>query len=73
MAACSSHDGGKPALHGAPAGNASAHAPANDKTAFALVSVSSEMSDSHTALTLQFNAPLASAQTFDQQIAVTEW
>ncbi|HEV2682032.1 MAG TPA: MG2 domain-containing protein, partial [Rhodanobacter sp.] len=73
MAACSgSHDGGKPTLQGAPAGSASAQsAAAAAKSAFALVSASSEVQDSHTALTLQFNAPLASAQTFDQQIAVT--
>lgn len=72
LAACNrGHDGGKPTLQGAPAGNASAQSAAAAKSAFGLVSASSETQDSRTALTLQFNAPLASAQTFDQQIAVT--
>ena len=70
LAACHrGHDNGKPALQGAPAGSASAPAPA--KTDFALVSASSQASDSRTALTLRFNATLASAQAFDTLIAVT--
>ncbi len=73
VAACHrGHDSDKPALQGAPASSASApSAPANRKTAFALVSASSETSDSRTALTLRFNATLASAQAFDSLIAVT--
>jgi uncharacterized protein YfaS (alpha-2-macroglobulin family) len=64
-----SHEDAKPALQGAPAGSASAHQAA--KTAFALVSASSESRDTRTALTLRFNATLASAQAFDTLIAVT--
>ena len=70
LAACHrGHDNGKPALQGAPAGSASAPTPA--KAEFALVSASSQTSDSRTALTLRFNATLASAQAFDTLIAVT--
>lgn len=70
IAACHrGHEGGKPPLQGAPASSASAHETA--KTAFALVSASSESHDSRTALTLRFNATLASAQAFDTLIAVT--
>ena len=60
---------GRPALQGAPASSASTHGAA--KSVFALVSASSESSDSRTALTLRFNAALASAQAFDTLIAVT--
>jgi len=66
------HDSDKPALQGAPSSSASTPpAAANGKTAFALVSASSETSGSRTALTLRFNATLASAQAFDSLIAVT--
>jgi len=69
LAACSHHEEGKPALQGAPAASRSAHAPA--KQPFALVSAGSQTADSRTAITLHFNAKLASAQPFDQQLAVT--
>jgi alpha-2-macroglobulin len=70
LAACHrGPDSGKPALQSAPAGSASA--PAKAKAEFALVSASSQTSDSRTALTLRFNATLASAQAFDTLIAVT--
>ena len=73
VAACHhGHDGDKPPLQGAPAGSATTQpASASGKTAFALVSASSETSNSRTALTLHFNATLASAQAFDTLIAVT--
>ena len=71
LVACSGkHDGDKPALQGAPASASTQHAPAG-KTAFALVSAASESAGSRTALTLRFNATLASAQAFDTLIAVT--
>ncbi len=71
LAACGrSHDGNPPVLQGAAAPASSTAQPAA-KSAFALVSASSTTSDSRTALTLRFNAPLASAQTFDDLIAVT--
>ncbi|OOG60751.1 hypothetical protein B0E47_02430 [Rhodanobacter sp. B05] len=71
LAACGrSHDGHPPALQGAPATAGTAAHPAAT-SAFALVSASSKTSDSRTALTLRFNAPLASAQSFDELIAVT--
>jgi uncharacterized protein YfaS (alpha-2-macroglobulin family) len=70
IAACHrGHEGGKPPLQGAPAGSATTQPAA--KTDFALVSASSESRDSRTALTLRFNAALASAQAFDTLIAVT--
>ncbi|MEO6800853.1 MAG: alpha-2-macroglobulin, partial [Rhodanobacter sp.] len=65
-----SHDGNAPALQGKPAAASSVAHPAG-KSDFALVSASSTTSDSRTSLTLRFNAPLASAQTFDDLIAVT--
>ncbi len=71
VGACSGkHDGDKPALQGAPASASTQHATPG-KTAFALVSASSETAASRTALTLRFNATLASAQAFDTLIAVT--
>lgn len=70
VAACHrGHEGDKPPLQGAPASNVSTHGTA--KTDFALVSAGSETQDSRTALTLRFNATLASAQAFDTLIAVT--
>ncbi|MEO6925280.1 MAG: MG2 domain-containing protein, partial [Rhodanobacter sp.] len=72
LAACGrGHDPGHPpALQGTPAvAGTSAHPAATSE--FALVSASSKSSDSRTALTLRFSAPLASAQTFDDLIAVT--
>ena len=63
------HDGHPPALQGAP-GTAASAAPAPAATTFALVSASSRSSDSRTALTLRFNAPLAAAQGFDALLAV---
>ena len=72
LAACSGgHDGGEPTLQGAPAAAASSRpATAAKPAVFALVSASSQTSDSRTALTLRFNATLASAQDFDRLIAV---
>lgn len=64
------HDGHPPTLQGAP-GTAASAAPAPAATSFALLSASSRSSDSRTALTLRFNAALASAQAFDTLIAVT--
>lgn len=64
------HDGHPPALQGTPATvGTAAHKDTN--SAFALVSASSQSGDSGTALSLRFNALLASAQTFDDLIAVT--
>ncbi len=71
LVACGrSHDGHPPVVQGAPASASSATHPAG-KAEFALVSASSTSADSRTALTLRFNAALASAQTFDDLIAVT--
>lgn len=69
LAACGHQEGGKPALQGVPAASRSTHGPANQP--FALLSASSQMTDSRTAIALHFSAKLASAQPFDQQIAVT--
>ena len=65
------HDGHPPALQGAPGapGAATSAAPAPAATTFALLSASSRSSDSRTALTLRFNAPLAAAQGFDALLA----
>ncbi|MGY3040986.1 uncharacterized protein YfaS (alpha-2-macroglobulin family) [Rhodanobacter sp. TND4EL1] len=72
LAACHrGHDDGKPALQGAPASASSAPAGDHAKADFALVSASSRTADSRTAITLRFNAALASAQAFDSLIAVT--
>ncbi|MEO7050354.1 MAG: alpha-2-macroglobulin [Rhodanobacter sp.] len=71
LAACGrSHEGKLPAVQGLSA-TASSVKQAAAKAEFALVSASSSTSDSRTALTLRFNAALASAQTFDDLIAVT--
>ncbi len=72
LAACGrNHDGDHPpALQGTPA-TASTAAHPEVTSEFALLSASSKTSDSRTALTLRFSAPLASAQTFDDLIAVT--
>ncbi len=72
LAACHrGPDNGKPALQGAPAGSCFHAFEPPAKAEFALVSASSQTSDSRTALTLRFNATLASAQSFDALIAVT--
>ena len=71
LVACGhSHDGNPPEVQGTPAPASSAMRPAA-KPGFALVSASSTTEGSRTALTLRFNAALASAQTFDDLIAVT--
>jgi uncharacterized protein YfaS (alpha-2-macroglobulin family) len=69
LAACSHHEGGTPALQGAPVASRSTHAPANQP--FDLLSAGSQASGSQTAITLRFSAKLASAQPFDRQLAVT--
>lgn len=69
LAACHHQEEGKPALQGAPAASRSTHAPASQP--FALLSAGSQITDSRTAITLHFSAKLASAQPFDQQLAVT--
>nr|WP_230474657.1 alpha-2-macroglobulin [Dyella monticola] len=69
LTACHHQEGGKPALQGAPATSHSAAAPASQP--FALLSAGSQTTDSRTAISLHFSAPLASAQPFDQQLAVT--
>ncbi|WP_426690577.1 MG2 domain-containing protein [Rhodanobacter ginsengiterrae] len=72
LAACHrGHDDGKPPLQGAPAKASSAPAGEHARAGFALVSASSRTADSRTAITLRFNAALASAQAFDTLIAVT--
>ncbi|HEX5304693.1 MAG TPA: MG2 domain-containing protein, partial [Dyella sp.] len=71
LAACGgSHEGDKPALQGAPAGSSST-AQAGDKTGFMLMSGSSSVRNDRTQLELVFNARLASAQAFDDVLAVT--
>lgn len=69
LGACHHQESGKPALQGAPAASSSTQAVTTQS--FALVSASSQTTDSRTALMLHFNARLASAQPFDQQLAVT--
>ena len=70
LAACGHHqEGGKPALQGAPAASASTHSAV--KQPFALLTAGPQSAGSNTAIALHFSAALASAQTFDQQIAVT--
>lgn len=71
LAACGrDHGRDRPALQGTPASAGTASRVAGTP-AFALVSAGSQTRDSRTALTLRFNAALASAQSFDQQIVVT--
>ncbi|MEP7185027.1 MAG: MG2 domain-containing protein, partial [Rhodanobacter sp.] len=71
LVACTSdQDGGSPVLQGAPAPVVST-THSVDKLGFALVSASAPSRHSNTALTLRFSAPLASAQAFDDLIAVT--
>ncbi|MEO8780256.1 MAG: MG2 domain-containing protein, partial [Rhodanobacter sp.] len=71
LVACGrSHDGKLPAVQSAPA-TASSPKQQAATAGFALVSASSSTDDSRTALILRFNAALASAQTFDDLIAVT--
>src|SRR5690242_15897775 len=70
LAGCNRPAQDKPALQGAPADSASAPAPAG-KAAFALASAGADLRDTRTALVLRFNAPLAAAQPFDRQLAVT--
>ncbi|GLQ46931.1 hypothetical protein GCM10007862_19820 [Dyella lipolytica] len=69
LSACHHHEAGSPALQGAPAGSSSTHAAATQP--FSLLSASSQTTDSRTAIALHFSAVLASAQSFDQLIAVT--
>ncbi|MEO7067488.1 MAG: hypothetical protein ABI114_11310, partial [Rhodanobacter sp.] len=71
MAACGrGKDGDKPVLQSTPASSASAQAAAASKE-FSLVSASADSRDTRTALVLQFNRILVSAQEFDKLIAVT--
>ncbi|MCX7513251.1 alpha-2-macroglobulin family protein [Frateuria hangzhouensis] len=70
LAGCQRPSQDKPALQGAPAASASA-ASAPGKAAFALASAGSDRRDARTALVLRFNVPLAAAQPFDRQLAVT--
>src|SRR5690242_9815524 len=59
-----------PALQGAPA-TGSTSGKSHAKAAFGLASAGAQVRDQQTALVLRFNAPLAAAQSFDDQIAVT--
>ncbi|MEO7068041.1 MAG: alpha-2-macroglobulin [Rhodanobacter sp.] len=71
LAACGrGKDGDKPVLQSAPASSASVQAAAANK-AFSLVSASADSRDTRTALVLQFNRTLVSAQEFDKLITVT--
>src|SRR5690348_10762230 len=70
LAACGRHESATPALQGAPAASASS-AKSHAKAEFGLASAGSQVRDQQTALVLRFNAPLAAAQMFDSQIAVT--
>jgi alpha-2-macroglobulin len=70
LAACGHHqEGGKPALQGVPAAGTSGHSAKAQP--FALLTAGPQSTGSGTGITLQFSAALASAQSFDQQIAVT--
>lgn len=70
LAACGHHqEGGKPALQGTPAASTSSHSAQTQP--FALLTASPQSTGSATAIALHFSAALASAQSFDQQIAVT--
>ncbi|MGN6282865.1 MG2 domain-containing protein [Frateuria sp.] len=69
LAGCNRSSQDRPALQGAPAASASAHAPAG-KAAFALASAGADLRDTRTALVLRFNVPLAAAQPFDRELAV---
>lgn len=73
LAACHRNaDDGKPVLQGTPAAaSTTAHEAADASAAFSLVAASSQTLDSRSALTLRFNQSLASAQAFDDLIAVT--
>ncbi|WP_250624333.1 alpha-2-macroglobulin family protein [Pinirhizobacter soli] len=70
-AGCGSHEGGTPALQSAdkPAGAASQASAA--KQPFALLTAGTQPADGRTAIELRFSRPLASAQSFDKEIAVT--
>jgi alpha-2-macroglobulin len=70
LGACGHHDSGKPALQGTPASKISTPHMAAVQP-FSLLTAGSQVVDSRTAITLHFSAPLASAQSFDQLIAVT--
>lgn len=71
LAACGrGHEGDKPALQGAPAGS-STSAQAGERAGFMLMSGSSSVRNGRTQLELVFNAKLASAQAFDDVLAVT--
>ena len=69
LAGCGKQSSQTPKLQGAPAAGSSSGK--LHKTAFGLTSAGSEVRDNQTALVLRFNAPLAAAQSFDNQIAVT--
>src|SRR5690349_10527794 len=70
LAGCNRPAQDKPALQGAPAARSTTHA-AVGKAGFVLASAGSDQRGTRTALVLRFNAPLASAQPFDRQLAVT--
>ncbi|WP_346949650.1 alpha-2-macroglobulin [Dyella sp.] len=68
LAGCGHHESDKPALQGHPAPASSAGQA--EKAAFALLSAGSRTEDTRTELALVFNAPLASAQSFDKLLSV---
>jgi uncharacterized protein YfaS (alpha-2-macroglobulin family) len=69
LSACGHRGGDTPTLQGAAPARASSASTAS--SAFTLVAGSSSANDSSSAITLHFNAPLAAAQSFDYQIAVS--
>lgn len=69
LSACHHHEGNTPTLQGAPATSSSASAAT--KQPFALLTAEPQTSGSQASIALHFSAALASAQSFDQQIAVT--
>ena len=68
LAACGHHGGEAPALQGAQPGKAGSVA---STQTFSLVAGKSNADDPSSAISLHFSTPLATAQAFDQQIAVT--
>src|SRR5690348_17597360 len=70
LAGCGKQQATTPALQGVPAASASS-GKAHGNSAFGLTSAGAQVRDQQTALVLRFNAPLAAAQMFDSQIAVT--
>lgn len=70
VSGCSRHKEDKPPLQGSPASAASA-AHTGKAATFTLLTEGSRENEGHTELVLTFSAPLVSAQSFDQLIAVT--